>query len=42
MTQAERNNILDQHKTVYDGYATQYGQNNQQPLCSKPTKILLK
>ena len=32
MTQAEKNNILDQHKTVYDGYATQYGQNNQQPL----------
>ncbi len=32
MTQAEKNNILDQHKTVYDGYATQYGQTNQQPL----------
>lgn len=32
MTQAEKNNILDQHKSVYDGYATQYAQNNQQPL----------
>ena len=32
MTQAERNNILDQHRTIYDGFATQYAQNNQQPL----------
>jgi hypothetical protein len=33
MTQAEKNNILDQHKTIYDGYVTQYAQgNNQQPL----------
>ena len=32
MTQAERNNILDQHKTIYDGFATQYGQPNEQPL----------
>lgn len=33
MTQAEKNNILDQHKTVYDGYVTQYGQgSNTQPL----------
>ena len=33
MSQAERNNILDQHKSVYDGFVTQYGQNsNTQPL----------
>jgi hypothetical protein len=32
MTQAERNNILDQHKTIYDGFATQYGQPKEQPL----------
>jgi len=33
MSQAEKNNILDQHKTIYDGYVTQFGQNsNQQPL----------
>ena len=32
MNQAERNDILDQHKKVYDGFATQYGQSNQQPL----------
>ena len=33
MTQAEKNNILDQHKTVYDGYVTEYGQgSNTQPL----------
>ena len=33
MNQAERNNILDQHKKVYDGYVTKYGQQiNQQPL----------
>jgi hypothetical protein len=33
MTQAEKNNILDQHKTIYDGYVTQYGQqSNTQPL----------
>lgn len=32
MTNQERNNILDQHKGVYDGYVTLYGQNNQQPL----------
>ena len=33
MSQAERNNILDQHKTIYDGFVTQYGQqSNQQPL----------
>lgn len=28
----ERNNILDQHKKLYDGFVTQYGQNNPQPL----------
>lgn len=32
MTQAEKNNILDQHKSVYDGYVTNYVQSNQQPL----------
>lgn len=32
ITPAERKNILDQHKSLYDGYVTQYGQNNQQPL----------
>ncbi len=33
MSQVEKNNILDQHKSVYDGFVTQYGQsNNQQPL----------
>jgi len=33
MNQAERNDILDQHKKVYDGYVTTYGQQvNQQPL----------
>ena len=33
MTREEKQNILDAHKSVYDGFATQYGQNtNQQPL----------
>jgi hypothetical protein len=33
MNQAEKNDILDQHKQVYDGYVTTYGQQiNQQPL----------
>ena len=33
MNQAEKNAILDQHKQVYDGFVTSYGQNiNQQPL----------
>jgi len=32
MNKAERNDILDQHRKVYDGFATQYGQSNQQPL----------
>jgi hypothetical protein len=33
MNQAERNDILDQHRQVYNGYVTTYGQQiNQQPL----------
>lgn len=33
MSQAEKNNILDKHKTIYDGYVTEYGQqSNMQPL----------
>jgi len=32
MTNEERNNILDQHKHVYDGYVTNYASNNEQPL----------
>jgi hypothetical protein len=28
----ERQNILDQHKSVYDGYVTNYGSSPQQPL----------
>jgi len=32
MNPAEKNNILDQHKTVYDGYATNYGMDKIQPL----------
>jgi hypothetical protein len=33
MNQAEKNSILDQHKSLYDGFVTQYGQkSNQQPL----------
>ena len=33
MTREEKENILDKHKSVYDGFATQYGQNtNQQSL----------
>jgi hypothetical protein len=33
MSQAEKNNILDQHKSLYDGFVTQYAQgSNQQPL----------
>jgi len=32
ITPSERKNILDQHKSVYDGYVTQYGQNTPQPL----------
>jgi len=33
MNKAEKNDILDQHKKVYDGFVTTYGQQiNQQPL----------
>jgi hypothetical protein len=33
MTNDERTNILDQHKTIYDGYVTEYAQGeNKQPL----------
>ena len=33
MTNEERSNILDQHKTIYDGYVTEYAQGeNKQPL----------
>ena len=33
MNQAEKNDILDQHKKIYDGYVTEYGKtSNQQPL----------
>jgi hypothetical protein len=32
MTKEEKENILDQHKKIYDGYVTQYGQNVPQPL----------
>lgn len=33
MSQAEKNDILDKHKTIYDGYVTEYGQQpNTQPL----------
>ena len=32
MSQAEKNDILDKHKTIYDGYVTEYGQQrNTQP-----------
>lgn len=32
VTKEERENILDKHKNVYDGYVTNYIQSNQQPL----------
>ena len=33
MTNEEKTNILDQHKTIYDGYVTEYVQGeNKQPL----------
>lgn len=32
MTNEERSTILDQHKKVYDGFATQYAQPKEQPL----------
>ena len=32
VTKEERENILDKHKNVYDGYVTNYVQTNQQPF----------
>jgi len=32
MTKEEKENILDKHKSVYDGYVTQYVKSNQEPL----------
>lgn len=33
ISQAEKNDILDQHKSLYDGYVTEYGKgSNMQPL----------
>lgn len=32
VTKEERENILDQHKHVYDGYVTNYVTNNEMPL----------
>jgi hypothetical protein len=32
MTNEERDNILNQHKEIYDGYVTQYAKPNEQPL----------
>jgi len=32
MTNEEKNNILTQHKEIYDGYVTQYASSNEQPL----------
>jgi len=33
ITKQEKQNILDKHKTVYDGFVTEYGQSiNNQPL----------
>ena len=33
MSQSEKNNILDQHKSLYDGYVTKYNQeSNQTPV----------
>ena len=33
MTKEEKDNILDQHKTIYDGYVTSYAQQpKEQPL----------
>ena len=32
ITNEERNNILDKHKEIYDGYVTQYSKPNEQPL----------
>ena len=32
VTKEERENILDKHKKIYDGYVTEYGQGNMYPL----------
>lgn len=32
MTREEKESILDKHKTIYDGYVTNYSQSNTQPL----------
>lgn len=32
MTREEKESILDKHKSVYDGYVTNYSQSNTQPL----------
>jgi hypothetical protein len=32
MNQEEKKNILDQHKSIYNGYKTNYGMNSEQPL----------
>ena len=32
VTNEERENILDKHKTIYDGYVTEYGQGNTYPI----------
>ena len=32
ITEEERNNILDKHKHLYDGYVTNYETNKEQPL----------
>lgn len=32
MNQEEKNNILDQHKSIYNGFKTNYGMNSEQPL----------
>ena len=32
VTKEERENILDKHKTIYDGYVTEYAQGNMYPL----------
>ena len=32
VTKEERENILDKHKTIYDGYVTEYGGGNMTPL----------
>jgi hypothetical protein len=32
MNREEKNNILDQHKSIYNGFKTNYGMNSEQPL----------